>query len=128
MARYATSFPEFVDWSATNAPHATVLDWWRRLDSAIRYYFSEHLHSNVPRDRAEQERQIELDPALGREAACMARCLRLIRNEVAHEDPTPISREQAVAYAQHAHRLIWALGLRCPVSQLPPLPVESTHD
>lgn len=127
MARYATSFSQFVDWSATNAPQATMLDWWRRLDSAIRYYFSEHRHSRVPSNRTEQERQIGLDPALGSDAARMARWLRRVRNKVAHEDAPPISREQAVAYAQHAHRLIWALGFRCRVSDLPTLPVEAAH-
>ena len=36
--RYATTFDEYVGWMALNSPHATVLDWRRRLECALNEY------------------------------------------------------------------------------------------
>ena len=124
MAQYATSFSDFVDWTATNSPHGTILDWWRRVDGAIRHYFAEELCIPLPKRRTDRERHIWQDPALGPETAELVRWLRVVRNVVVHQEPAPVSRDQAVTYAQHANRLIWALGFRQPVSEFSILPVS----
>jgi hypothetical protein len=50
--------------------------------------------------------------------------LRLRRNAVAHKDIEPLSREEAVTFAQNAHRLGWVLGAGLKFSDTAVLPIS----
>ena len=107
MARYATSFEEYVDIIATESPHAAIMDWWRRLNLALSYYFKE---LGEYRGKAKEvERRIASDPKLGPDIAAKLCRLRRMRNVVTHEDVGPLSREEAIHYAEDALQLIWTL-------------------
>ena len=102
------TFDEMVGVLALNAPHALVLDWWRRLERAIDYYFNAR---GLPRPRAvEAERAIKLDPTLGAAIAAEVRALRCARNVVAHEESRPIELEEAATYAARCLDLIWQIA------------------
>ena|SRR2546425_9545985 len=107
MARYATSFEEYVDIIATESPHAAIMDWWRRLDRAIDCYFS--TLGERRGDPFEVESRIASDPKLGPDVAAKLRELRHKRNAVTHENVGPLSREEAIRYAEDAFHLIQAL-------------------
>lgn len=107
MTGYATSFEEYVDIIATESPHAAVMDWWRRLDRSIDYYFSTLGERRGNAD--EVERSIASDPKLGPDVAAKLRGLRRMRNAVTHEDVGPLSREEAIRYAKDAFQLIGVL-------------------
>ncbi len=109
-ARYATSFDEYVGWMATNAPHATVLDWGRRLECALNEYTAT-LRAPSPGGNAWQRVQtaIASDPRLGHSAAITLRQMRVLRNRVAHNSRVSVSPEQAADYARQANSFIWAL-------------------
>jgi hypothetical protein len=93
---------------ALNNPHALVLDWWRRLERAIDYYFSSR---RLPRPAAiEAEAAIANDPGLGPAVAAEIRQLRRTRNAVAHEEPQPIPPDQAAAYATKCFSLMWQVA------------------
>jgi len=83
------------------------MGWWRRLDRAIDYYF------NTLGERRgsahEVERRIASDPKLGPDIAAKLCGLRRMRNVVTHEDVGPLSREEAIHYAEDALQLIWTL-------------------
>lgn len=114
MEAYATNFDEYVRWMATNSPHATVLDWWRRLDRAV--------HDHAPTTRRTPSRgsntwsalqtAIVNDRRLGQGGATMLQRLRDLRNRVAHEPGVSVSPEQATDYARQALSLIGALAVR----------------
>ncbi len=108
--RYATTFDEYVAWMATNSPHATVLDWGRRLEWALNEY-SATLPAPSPGENAWQRIQTAIanDPRLGRDAATTLRQMRDLRNGVAHDPRVSVSPEQAADYARQANSLIWAL-------------------
>ncbi len=117
---FATNFNDYVALMAANSPHALVMDWWRRLDLALREYVA--LRQVVgPRNRRAMEEAVSLDRALGSGFADCIRRLRLLRNQVAHEPIYHQSSEDATGYARHAFTLIAALGRR--VSRL-----EGIHD
>ena len=122
-AEYATSFSEYVDWIATNCPHAAVLDWWRRLDRALQDYFRENV-CRPSGSRAELERFFEARRNFGSSGVDLLRRLRRRRNEVAHEAVGSLSREEAIRFAQEAQRIIGALLYNKPISQLKYLPVD----
>ncbi len=122
MARYATTFSELVDLTATNDPQGTILGWWRRVDRALDDYYTQR--STVPRHVANVERDLAADPNVGEEGAKLFRELRLRRNAVAHENIGPLSREEAVAFAQKAHRLGWVLCAGLKFSDTAVLPVS----
>lgn len=115
------TFSEYVGWMATNAPHAVVMDWWRRLELALREYFDE-APGRLPVDRAKREELIELDSNFGEAGRALLHQLRKRRNEVAHESGQ-VSRDEAVRFAQDALRLIGALGFRRPLAESARLPV-----
>ncbi len=107
MTRYVASFEEYVDIIATESPHAAIMDWWRRLNLALDHYFKElGDRRGKPKD---VERRIASDPRLGPEVATKIHELRLMRNNVAHKNVGPLSRELAIRYAEGALRLTWAL-------------------
>ena len=121
-AAYATTFAEYVDWMATNAPHATVMDWWRRVDQAVSGYFADHglRRPRMPAAYPQKiEPQIAADPDLGRPVAELLQRLRRLRNRVEHGEPGAPSREEAVAYAQDALRLIGILTFGGPLGPRP---------
>lgn len=109
MARYATSFEEYVDIIATESPHAAIMDWWRRLSLALDHYFEELRERHG--DAIEVESRITSDPKLGPDVAAKLHELRRMRNAVAHEDIGPLSREKAIQYAEDALQLIRVLIL-----------------
>jgi hypothetical protein len=99
----AHNFDEFVIAMAEEAPQAVVLDWYRRLEMAIRTYLASRQlrHRTGP----DAETVLASDPSLGIEVARRVSELRVTRNQVAHDcrQPTPV---QAVAFARQALSLI----------------------
>ena len=67
MEKLAPTFSEQVETMATESPHATIMDWWRRLDLAIDDYFKGI--GRRPAPRSEQEACIASDPQLGSDVA-----------------------------------------------------------
>ena len=107
MQTYATSFEDYVDIIATESPHAAIMDWWRRLTLAIGHYFKELGERRGSAN--EVELRIASDQKLGPEVAAKLWELRIIRNAVAHEEFGPLSREEAIRYAEDAFRLMGVL-------------------
>ncbi len=108
-APFATTFTEYVAWMASNSPHATMLDWWRRLELALREYAnSRDLPPRARHDRLEDA--VSEDPYLGPEIAAKLRCLRQRRNTAAHGPHRHVSRDEAVRYAERALELIGIFG------------------
>jgi hypothetical protein len=122
MARYATTFSELVDLTATNDPQATILGWWRRVDRALDDYYTQRGKAR-PRHVANVERDLAADPNVGEEGVKLFRELRLRRNAVTHENIESPSREEAVTFAQNAHRLGWVLGAGLKFSDTAVLPI-----
>src|SRR5713226_672098 len=125
MGPFATTFSEFVDLTATNDPHGAILSWWRRVDRAVDDFYA-RLSKPRPRHAGEIERDLAAAPNLGPEGVKLFRKLRQLRNRVAHYDVGFLSHQDAVAFAQHAHRLGWAIGAGMKVSDLEVLPVDES--
>lgn len=108
----AANFDEYVGWMAINAPHATVLDWWRRLESARNKYAST---LRVPSRGGKAWQRIQTaianDPPLGHHAATVLEQMRDLRNRVAHDSRASVLPEQATDYARQALNLIWELAI-----------------
>ncbi len=102
-----TTFAEYVDVVGRNAPHALVLDWWRRVDLALLDYF-QSFGGKRPSSRHEEERRIATDPRLGPQVASALSKLRRTRNTVAHQ-PTILAAADAAAYAEAALQMIGKL-------------------
>ena len=103
-----TTFDEMVSVLSLNNPHALVLDWWRRLERAIDYYFTTR---GLPRPSAlEAEAAMANDPGLGPAVVAEIRELRRMRNAVAHEEPQPIAPDDAAAYATKCFHLMWRVA------------------
>jgi len=105
MARYATSFEEYVDIIASESPHALILDWWRRLNLAINEYLKTR---GLP--LKSKEDVLASDPNVGLEVAMQIRELRQLRNAIAHKETKPISPDEAAQYARKALDFIWLLA------------------
>lgn len=103
------TFAEYVDVLGRNAPHALVLDWWRRLERTLDDYF-QSFGEKRPRWRTEEERRIATDSRLGPEVASALSQLRRTRNMVAHQQ-TNLATTDAVAYAGAALRMIGTIAL-----------------
>ena len=102
----ATNFEAFVLKLAEEAPHAVVLDWFRRLDLMIRdYRKSRGIHL---RSKHTSESVIARDPLLGGTVADTIAKLRKVRNDVAHTD-VQVSSETAIEYARQCFLLIGVL-------------------
>jgi hypothetical protein len=104
------TFGEYVDVVGRNAPHAVVLDCWRRLDLALRDYF-QSLGEKPLLTRRGEERRIAHDLQLGPEVASALSQLRRFRNAIAHEQ-IMLATSDAAAYATAALRIIGKLALR----------------
>lgn len=117
----AGNFAEYVDLMATNSPHATVMDWWRRLDMALHNYYDEEVSGTAP-SREDLEKRIALDSNFGEAGRRLLRRLRRCRNRVAHGS-IQISREEAVRFAQESLRFIGALGFKRPLAECVLVPV-----
>src|SRR5256885_5593374 len=85
MVRYATTFSEYADILARNAPHALILGEWRRLDRAIDEYYARR-GKERPSKPSQIEADVARDPLLGLEASCQLRGVRGVRNPLTHED------------------------------------------
>ena len=105
-----TTFTKYVDVVGRNAPHALVLDWWRRLDLALGDYF-QSLGEKRPLNRTVEERRIAHDPRLGPAVASSICQLRRTRNAIAHEQ-IMLATSDAAAFAEAALRMIGKLALR----------------
>jgi len=106
------TFAEYVDVVGRNAPHALVLDWWRRLDLAVRDYF-QSLGEKRALTRNGEEKRFADDPQLGPAFALALPQLRRSRNAVAHEQII-LAPSDAAAYAEAALRMIGKLTRRRP--------------
>lgn len=99
----AVNFEEYVLAMAEEAPHAVILDWYRRLELMIRDYV---------RSRGvgfcggpEAERVIASDSLPGADISNAIAALRNVRNAVAHE-AAMVSSEEAYVFARQALDLI----------------------
>jgi hypothetical protein len=99
----ATNFDELVSAIAEEAPHAVVLDWYRRLELAIRAYLA--TRGLEFRDGPTAERIIAADPLLGPDAATSIAELRKVRNALTH-GWEPYTTAEAMAFAREAFRLM----------------------
>jgi hypothetical protein len=102
----ANNFDEFVIPMADEAPHAVILDWYRRLELMIRDYLTARqlLYQNGPC----AERVIAQDAFLGAGVANEIKQLRWFRNEIAHGSQA-LTSAQAVAFARDSLDLIGRL-------------------
>lgn len=125
MVHFPQTFSEFVDLTATIDPHGTILSWWRRVDRAVDDFYTT-VAKPRPRHAAEIEHDLAAAPNLGPDGVELFRKLRQQRNRVAHRDVGSLSRGEAVAFAQHAHRLGWAIGAGVKLSDLEVLPVDES--
>ena len=115
----AKNFNDYVAVMAANSPHSLVMDWWRRLDFALRDYGCDLRPMVDHRNRDAIEKAVSQDQTLGPGVTASIRELRQLRNRVAHES-VYLSSEDATARARQAFSLIAALARR--VSELEDLP------
>jgi len=115
------TFAEYVDIVGRNAPHALVLDWWRRVDLALVDYFHS-FGEKRPLTSREAERRIANDPQLGPELASALSKLRRTRNTIAHE-PTMLAAADAAAFAEASLWMIGQLTLRRRPHKIPAVPI-----
>src|SRR5258706_12732874 len=102
----ANNFDEFVIRMADEAPHAVILDWYRRLELMIRDYLTSRRLSYQNGPYAEAV--IAHDVSLGVEVASEIKRLRWFRNEIAHGSHA-LTSGQAIAFARDALDLIGQL-------------------
>ena len=110
---YARTFDEFVDILATNSPHATILEWWRRVDRSIDSYFEEK-GIRRPSRWGESESLLAADPKFWLVGVQLIQELRCVRNRVAHDEIGPLSKEQAEGFARSAFRIVGTLVFGAP--------------
>ena len=103
-------FNGYVALIAANSPHALIMDWWRRLDLALREYAAALGPVFGGANGRAIEQAMPVDCPFGPRFADRVLRLRQLRNRVAHESIYHYSSEDAVAYARHAFALIGALG------------------
>ena len=100
----ATNFDELVVPMAWEAPHAVLLDWYRRLELSMHAYLASR--GRKFRNGPKTEAVIAADPLLGAEVADRCRALRELRNEHAHEWHTLQPGDAVVA----ARECLWIIG------------------
>src|SRR5258705_6521235 len=110
---FSRSPDEYVSWMSDNAPHATVLDWWSRLDRSLHEYAAIFQIAEPSRSPARFERAVGEPHRLGPERASSIRRLRNLRNRAAHH-LTRVSPEEAKAFAVEALELIEVVPRRTP--------------
>jgi len=102
----ATNFEDFVQSIAEEAPHAVILDWYRRLELMVRdYIVSRGIRY---RNATHAEAVVQADSLLGTPVADAVGRLRRVRNEVAHTSQIVTSLE-AVNFARESLSLIGQL-------------------
>jgi hypothetical protein len=102
------TFDETVEVLTLDTPHALVLEWWRRLERAIDYYFK--IRGLPRRHSADAEHAIGADPQLGPAVAAQVRELRRTRNAIAHEETRLLPREDATSFAAACLDLVWRIA------------------
>ena len=107
----AKNFNDYVAVIAANSPHVLVMDWWRRLDLALRDYGDTLKPMINSQNREAIEKAVSQDQNLGPGVADLIHGLRQLRNRAAHESIN-LSAEDATAYARQAFSLIAALARR----------------
>ena len=107
----AKNFDDYVAVIAANSPHVLVMDWWRRLDLALRDYGGTLKPMIDSKNREAIEKAVSQDQNLGPGVADLIRGLRQLRNRVAHESIN-LSAEDATSYAKQAFSVIAALARR----------------
>lgn len=105
----APTFAEHIAVLAAESPAAAILDWWRRLDSALRDHFM-LCHGREARNHVELEQHIVDYPGLGAAVCGRVTTLRRQRNRVAHERAGSLCRDEAMMYARGAFDVIGAFG------------------
>lgn len=116
MAEFARTFDEYVAWMALNAPHATVLDWWRRLEIELAQVAIEKGTSRHPAFRFDA--LLRADAEFGPAFVDRVVKLRSKRNETAHES-SHVNDVEAIAYAREVFELIGVLGRRAAARSVP---------
>lgn len=102
----ATTFDELILPIAQEAPHALVLDWYRRLELTLRsYLLSRGLRFH---DGPRAEAVIASDPQLGAKTAIVVAGLRTTRNRLAH-GWEPFTPPEAEAFARAAFAVMGEL-------------------
>ena len=107
----AKNFDDYVAVIAANSPHALVMDWWRRLDLALRDYGDMLKPMINSQNREAIEKAVSQDKNLGPGVAGLIRRLRQLRNRAAHGSIN-LSAQDATSYARQAFSVIAALA-RC---------------
>jgi hypothetical protein len=102
----ATNFEEFVALIAEEAPHAVVLDWYRRLELMLRDYLASGGFRYI--DGRHAENVAKADSLLGEEVATSIGQLRALRNRVAHTSQ-PLTPAEAIDFARRSLTLIGQL-------------------
>jgi hypothetical protein len=98
-----TNFEDFVTLMAEEAPHALVLDWYRRLELTVRAYLASRGLEFVNGPAA--ERVISQDTQLGPAASTTMAELRTIRNKLTH-GWEPLGQADAITFTRRAFALI----------------------
>lgn len=107
------TFHEMTSVLAENAPHALVLDWWRRMEGALAYFTIAHYGQRFDTSY-EALSWLESDTRLGPHIVQALHGLRRIRNAVAHGPRIHIAPEDATLYATLALHLIGIIGNAVP--------------
>ena len=111
----AKNFDDYVAVIAANSPHALVMDWWRRLDLALRDYGDVLKPMINSQNREAIEKAVSQDKNLGPGVAGLIRRLRQLRNRAAHgsiDQSINLSAQDATSYARQSFSVIAALA-RC---------------
>ena len=102
-----------VDTLAPNTPHALALDWWRRLERAIDYYFVAYHGRRRPVFREYLE-EFRNHPGIGEAFASEIDGLRIRRNHIAHGDGEPLTPAEAATFAERSLDLLWKIARAVP--------------
>jgi hypothetical protein len=120
-ARVATTVEEFIAIMSGNSPNGAVLDWWLRVDGGLQEYAGLLVPPLKPYKLSAVEAAVERDPGLGPVLAKSLREMHRIRNRVAHEKNSYITKDKVVAYGRESFRVLGILGKR--ISELEKRPV-----
>jgi hypothetical protein len=107
------TFQEMIDIVAPNMPHALILDWWRRVELALRYYTVAH-HNRRSLKAAQAIRVLEVDSRFEPEVITALHELRRTRNLVAHGRSPSIASTDAASFAGRALNLIGRIVREVP--------------
>ena len=105
------TFDEMVSVLARNTPHALVLDWWRRLERTLDYYFIAFHRRSRPKNYIGI---LASDERVDSRIVSIVDGLRRRRNTVAHCGVQDLSPDDAVGFAKAAWLTVWAIGSTVP--------------